>query len=250
MISIRSIAKQFGPVAVLKDISVEIVDGQFVVLFGPSGCGKTTMLRILSTLEHPDSGSVVVDGVVAHHDADGYRQKISFVWQDPRLLPWRSALGNVMLPLELRGGLSKDEIMARARDALDFVGILQSSGLLPRHLSGGMRQRVNLARALALDTEIMLMDEPLANLNEVTDKQVLMRDFQKLWEIKRKTILYVTHSLDESIYLADKIVVCSDKPTVVLSEEPISMPRPRDMNSPDAKQIRENITNLLGTRMI
>jgi ABC-type nitrate/sulfonate/bicarbonate transport system ATPase subunit len=251
MIVVDTVGKSFGAVNVLRDISFEVGTGEFATLFGPSGCGKTTTLRILAGLEAPDQGSVTVDGVDAASSPDRRGRLVSVVWQEPRLLAWRTAAQNVELGLELLElGLSRAEIRQRALESLDLVGLADSAKALPRYLSGGMRQRVNLARALAVDAEVVLMDEPLANLNEVTEKVRLMEQIVKISHVKRKTIVYVTHGLNEGIFMSDKIIVCSAKPTRVLDEVAITTPRPRDLNADEAKAIRDRVTRLLADQLI
>jgi ABC-type nitrate/sulfonate/bicarbonate transport system ATPase subunit len=247
VIEVSGLAKSFGELRVLSDISFRVDRDEFVTIFGPSGCGKTTILRILAALETPDAGRVLVDGVDGLARRDDYKRKISIVWQDPRLLPWRTALGNVAFSLEMRHpDLPRPEVMGRAGRALGLVGLTAFASTLPRQLSGGMRQRVNLARALALDAEIMLMDEPLASLNEITDKRQLMGAISAIWEMKRKTVVYVTHSVSEAVSLSDRIVVFSDKPTRILGEIRVPVARPRDLTSKEVVEICNHITELLG----
>src|SRR5262249_41473232 len=163
VIEVSGLTKSFGALRVLSDISFRADRDEFVTIFGPSGCGKTTVLRILAALETPDAGRVLVDGVDGLARLDDYKKKISIVWQDPRLLPGPPTWGTVAFSLE-RGtrGRRRPDVLGRASQALELVGLRPFASTLPRQLSGGMRQRVNLARALALDAEIMLMDEPLA----------------------------------------------------------------------------------------
>ena len=247
MIEVTGLAKSFGELAVLRDISFRVDRDEFVTIFGPSGCGKTTILRILAALETPDAGRVLVDGVDGLAHRDDYKRKISIVWQDPRLLPWRTAVGNVAFSVEMRHPeVPRDEVARRAGRALELVGLAAFAGSLPRQLSGGMRQRVNLARALALDADIMLMDEPLASLNEITDKRQLMSGISAIWEMKRKTVVYVTHSVSEAVSLSDRIVVFSDKPTRILGEIRVPAARPRDLTSREIVEICNRVTELLG----
>ena len=247
MIEVSGLTKSFGALRVLSDISFRADRDEFVTIFGPSGCGKTTVLRILAALETPDAGRVLVDGVDGLARLDDYKKKISIVWQDPRLLPWRTTLGNVAFSLEMRNpDLPRPDVLGRACQALELVGLRPFASTLPRQLSGGMRQRVNLARALALDAEIMLMDEPLASLNEITDKRQLIGAIASMWELKRKTVIYVTHSVSEAVSLSDRIVVFSDKPTRILGELRVPVARPRDLTSKEVVDICNQIRQLLG----
>lgn len=247
MIDVQQLSKNFGPLQVLNRLSFQVDQGEFVTIFGPSGCGKTTLLRILATLEQPDQGSIVVKGVDAFVQPEEYKGKISMVWQDPRLLPWRTALQNIAFAVEMRyPEVSREVARLRAREALELVGLAEAADHLPRQLSGGMRQRINLARALILDADIMLMDEPLASLNEITEKRQLMDAIAKLWEMKRKTVIYVTHSVSEAIYLSDRIVVLSDKPTALLEQVQVPLGRPRVLTSRTAEEIGNHISELFG----
>ncbi|HLC27098.1 MAG TPA: ABC transporter ATP-binding protein [bacterium] len=247
MIEVRQLGKRFGSLQVLDNLSFKVAQGEFVTIFGPSGCGKTTLLRILATLEQPDEGAIVVDGVDGSSRHEEYKGKISVVWQDPRLLPWRTAVQNVTFALEMRHPeVSKEEARSRANETLKLVGLMDFAGHLPRQLSGGMRQRINLARALVLDADIMLMDEPLSNLNEITEKRQLMNEIARLWEVKRKTVIYVTHSVSEAVYLSDRILVFSDKPTTLLEEVRVSLSRPRNLTSRTAEEIGNHISELFG----
>src|SRR3972149_7489802 len=156
MIEVLDLSKNFGRVRVLDQVSFKVERDEFVTIFGPSGCGKTTLLRILATLEKPDSGHILLDGVDAFKQMEEYKKKISIVWQDPRLLPWRTALGNVTFSLEMRNpDLAKGDGSSLTEKSLALVGLLEFASCLPRQLSGGMRQRINLARALVLDSDIM-----------------------------------------------------------------------------------------------
>jgi len=247
IIEVSRLSKRFGSLQVINSLSFRVAQGEFVTIFGPSGCGKTTLLRILATLEQPDQGTIEVNGVNGFARHEEYKGKISVVWQDPRLLPWRTALQNVTFALEMRyPEVSKGDAKQQAREAIKLVGLVDFADHLPRQLSGGMRQRVNLARALVLDADIMLMDEPLASLNEITEKRQLMNEIAKLWELKRKTIIYVTHSVSEAIYLSDRIVVLSDKPTVLLEQVEIPLSRPRVLTSAAAEKISNHISELFG----
>lgn len=249
MISARQIYKSFESLRVLDGISFTVSSGEFVSIFGPSGCGKTTLLRILAGLERPDRGTIRLKDIDAHERPEEYIARLSFVWQDHRLLPWRSVLSNVVLALELRGERrARKEIVERAEEAIRFVGLESARHLLPRALSGGMRQRINLARALCLDSDVMLMDEPLASLNEVTDKRTLMEKIAQLWQVKRKTIVYVTHSLAEALFLADRIIVVSEKPAKILDSIPVPLPHPRgseDLSRTEVEEIRRRVSGLL-----
>ena len=207
----------------LKDIYLEIERGEFISVIGPSGGGKTTLLRATGGLLKPTSGTVLVGGVPP---AQAQRDKaIGFVFQDPSLLPWRTVLQNVSLPLRLnaRGSAGNGHGPGRL---LETVGLMEFRDYYPHQLSGGMRQRVALARALAVDPAVLLMDEPLGSLDEMT--RVAMRyELLRIWELSRKTVVFVTHSIPEAVLLSDRVVIMSPRPGRILGQVPISEPRPR-----------------------
>jgi NitT/TauT family transport system ATP-binding protein len=248
MIEISSLTKRFGETLILDSFDMRVEEGEFCVIFGPSGCGKTTLLRTVAGLEPPTSGVVRVAGVESGADTEAYARRISIVWQDHRLLAWRTARSNVAFALELRDpGMPAVERDARAIEALRLVGLEPARDQLPRQLSGGMRQRVNLARALVLDAPVMLMDEPLASLNEVTDKAVMVEKILEVWQQRSKTVLYVTHSVNEALLMADRINVLSGRPARVALRRSLKTPRPRDLEALECLAIRREIAGTLGT---
>ncbi|MBI2368697.1 MAG: ABC transporter ATP-binding protein [Deltaproteobacteria bacterium] len=240
----EKLSKSYGLLQVLADVSLSVQGGSFTCIFGPSGCGKTTFLRILAGLEPFNGGAVEIDGQDVRALGTGLGRQLSIVWQDPRLVPWRTAGGNVELALELRGEADRRRRREVAREVLRLVDLESYYDRLPRELSGGMRQRVNLARALALDTPVILMDEPLSNLNEITEKRDLMEKILRLWELRRKTIVYITHLLNEALYLCDRLVLLSAKPTVVVETVDLTIPRPRDLTAEDLETIKRRVNML------
>ena len=222
-LSSRSLTKRFGDLEVLRDISVMIGDGEFVALVGPSGCGKTTFLRIVCGLESADAGTVSVDGATV----TGPGRDRGFVFQSDCLLPWRSVLDNTLVGLELAGRIGAADL-ARTRKLLGLVGLAGFESYFPRQLSGGMRQRVNLARALAIDPEILLMDEPFSALDAQT-REIMQGELQRIWEEGRKTVLFVTHQIDEAVFLSDRVLVFARRPGRILEDVPIDLPRPRTL---------------------
>ena len=227
---------------VLRDVSFDVREGEIVSLVGESGCGKTTLLRIIQGLAHLDSGSILVDGapaVAAGRDR-------GFVFQQASLLPWRSARQNVELGLELQG-VPKAQRTARASALLDLVGLAHAAGQYPHQLSGGMQQRVGLARALAIDPAILLMDEPFSALDAQT-REVLQAELKRIHEKTAKTTLFVTHDLDEALYLSDRIIVFGAKPGRIIeakfarSHRPLSALR----SDPRFQSIREEMWSLIG----
>ncbi len=218
------LGKRFGDLDVLRGIDVTVPDGAFVAIVGPSGCGKTSFLRIVAGLEPQSAGQVLIDGVkVAGPGADR-----GFVFQNDNLLPWRTVLANAMIGPEIGG---RADAAARARTAalLRLVGLAGFENYYPRQLSGGMRQRVNLARALAIDPRILLMDEPFSALDAQT-REIMQTELLRIWEQGRKTALFVTHQIDEAVYLADQVLVFARRPGRIREIVPIRLPRPRPLS--------------------
>ena len=227
-ISARGICKSFsaarGPaLTALTDLSIDVSPGEFVAVIGPSGCGKTTLLRILGGLEEPDRGSVRIGDAGPRAAMDA--KAIGYVFQEPALLPWRTVLGNIRLPLEVNPGPGARA--ERAEEVMDSVGMGGFGGYYPHQLSGGMRQRVALARAFAFDPAVLLMDEPLGSLDEIT-REAMRYELLGLWEASGKTVVFITHSVAEAALLADRVIVMSARPGRVVAQMPVEFPRPRD----------------------
>lgn len=205
----------------LAEADFEVSANEFVCLIGPSGCGKSTLLRILGGLVRPTGGRVLFEG----EPMLAPRREIGFVFQRPNLMPWRSALRNVMLPLEI-AGTPRVEAERRARELLELVGLSDFADALPRDLSGGMRQRVALARALIRDPEVLLLDEPFGALDALT-RERLNWELLRIWQARRKTVLMVTHNIQEAVFLSDRVLAMSPRPGRVEREVLIDLPRPR-----------------------
>ena len=211
------------PVQALTGVNLEVADGEFVALLGPTGCGKSTLLRLVSDLLRPTSGTVEVRGNPA---AVARRaNEFGFVFQEAALLPWRTALDNVRLPLEVVK-YPEEQRIARCEHLLEMVGLSKFRGNYPHELSGGMKQRVAIVRALAWNPSILLMDEPFSALDELTKAQ-LQDDLLDLWSREKKTVLFVTHNISEAVYLADRVVVMSSHPGRIARTLDITLPRPR-----------------------
>jgi NitT/TauT family transport system ATP-binding protein len=211
-------------VPALDNVNLTVLDGEFVALLGPSGCGKSSLLRVVAELLRPTSGSVVIH---SSSETENGRPKTALVFQEYALFPWRTVLDNVVFPLEMRG-VSRHESLTRARDVLARVGLQPFARAYPHQLSGGMRQRVGIARAMAAQPEVLLMHEPFGALDAQT-RTVLQEELLRVWESERKTVLYVTHSIDEAVYLADRIVLLTARPGRVKAEYTVELPRPRNM---------------------
>ena len=240
-ISFENVGLTLGGERIYDSVDFTVGEGEFVCLLGPSGCGKSTSLRIIGDLLRADSGRVLVNG---RAPAEGWSE-IAFVFQSPRLAPWRSALANVLLGAELRfGKAAAKQREARARDLLALVGLSDSAAKYPLMLSGGERQRVAIARALAVDPAIILLDEPFSALDPNT-RQRLRAEIERIWLETKKTILFVTHDIDEALVLADRIVLLSNKPTRVLEDIRVAAPRPRDLNADqDLRAIKARLQDL------
>lgn len=217
LLEVDEVTKQYGQVLVYGGLSFDVKQDEFVTIFGPSGCGKTTLLKLLGALEEPTSGEIRFKGQDINEFTEEYKDKSAFVWQSDRLAPWRTAAGNIELALSLRDpSIDQEEVQQRIDEALQFVNLENFADALPRNLSGGMRQRVNLARALSLNSEIIFMDEPLSGLNELVEKKTLKENIIDLHQNTNKTILYVTHSINDAVTMSDRVVVLSTKPTEIL----------------------------------
>ena len=219
------------PVQALSNIDLRIGEGEFVSLIGPSGCGKTTLLRVIADLEHITEGNVRVNGV-SPHDARMARA-YGYVFQAPALFPWRTVLGNVMLPLQIQGG-DKTHNRSTAMAHLERVGLKGFEGKYPWQLSGGMQQRVSIARALAFEPKILMMDEPFGALDEIT-RDRLNEQLQQLWQRERRTVVFVTHSIAEAVYLSTRIVVMSPRPGRIVKVIDSPLPDERHLGLRDTQ---------------
>ncbi|MET0446258.1 MAG: ABC transporter ATP-binding protein [Pseudorhodoplanes sp.] len=222
IVSLRGVAKAFpNGVVALRDATFDIREREFVSLLGPSGCGKSTALRIIAGLTEPSAGDVSWRERPAH----GAAGAIGFVFQEPTLMPWASVASNVYLPLKL-AGVDRAQAMPRIREALDRVGLKAFENAFPRDLSGGMKMRVSIARALVTAPKLLLMDEPFAALDEITRFR-LNNDLLQVWAAMQQTAIFVTHSVFESVYLSSRILVMTQRPGRVFANISIDAPYPR-----------------------
>ena len=223
LVALRGVAKTFpNGTQALAGLDLEVRQGEFLSLLGPSGCGKSTALRIIAGLTESTAGAVAWSGPA---DKAERRGRIGFVFQEPTLMPWATVFDNVRLPLKLAGA-SGGEAAPRVEAVLQRVGLQQFARAYPRELSGGMRMRVSIARALVTEPELLLMDEPFAALDEIT-RFALNDDLLRMWQALRTTIVFVTHSVFESVYLSSRIAVMSPRPGRVVTELAIDAPYPR-----------------------
>jgi NitT/TauT family transport system ATP-binding protein len=209
--------------AALRDVSLQIQKGEFIAIVGASGCGKTTLLRIVDGLIKPTLGQVCVDGQLVTRPGPDR----GFVFQQDALFPWRTVLDNIIFGLEVQGK-KKREALQRADELVRLVGLTGFEQHFPHELSGGMRQRANLARALTIDPDILLMDEPFASLDAQT-RELMQSELLRVWRSNRKTVMFVTHQIDEAVYLADRVVVMTSRPGQVKAILEVDIARPRDL---------------------
>ncbi|MCD6427662.1 MAG: ABC transporter ATP-binding protein [Caldisericaceae bacterium] len=231
-------------VIVLDDINISVEEGEFVALVGPSGCGKSTLLRIIAGLVKPSAGEVIFKG----KKITGINQDVSIVFQTFGLLPWLDVTENITLGLEARG-MSLKERLRKAFKYIDLVGLEGFEEAYPRELSGGMKQRVGIARALVMEPELLLMDEPFSALDAFT-AQNLREEILRLWgsgNLSLKSIIMVTHNIEEAIYLADRVVVLSTHPGKVIGDIRIDMKRPRDKDSVEFTKLYDKIYSMVVT---
>src|SRR5213592_5208763 len=243
-LAIENVSKSFkgasGSVLALDDVSLHVDEGEFVCLVGASGCGKTTLLNMIAGLEKPDSGTVCADGKPVR--APGRERLVMF--QEPALFPWLDVFGNVLFGLKLKPNLTNRDRREVAKYYLELVGLSRFEHANIRELSGGMKQRVSLARALAPNPRMLLMDEPFAALDALTREQ-LYGDLQRIWQARNKTIVFVTHNVREAVCLGDRVLVFSPHPGRIKEEFAVKLPRPRDINSVDLAAHATRITKAL-----
>ena len=242
-VEIRHVFKRFlhngSKLTVLQDVSLTIEQGEFVCLLGPSGCGKSTLIQLIAGLDRPDDGHVLVDG----NEVTGPGFDRVVVFQDAALFPWLSVLGNVEFGLHMKG-LSRPERRARALEHLKLVHLSKFVHAYPHQLSGGMKQRAAIARALVMDPKILLLDEPLGALDAQT-RSILQEEILQLWQATRKTIFFVTHNVREATFLADRVFEITARPGTIKNEYPINVPRPRREQDPHLLTIQAKVMGSL-----
>jgi len=231
-------------VEALSCITFEVANSEFVSVLGPSGCGKTTLLRIVAGLETPTSGTIILDG----EKIEGPSPRMAMIFQEYSLYPWMTVIDNIEFGLEMRG-MPRAERRERALNYLDTVGLREFADRYPYELSGGMRQRVAVARALAVDPHILLMDEPFGALDAQT-RNMLQRELLDIWEKTRKTVLFVTHSVDEAVFLSDRIVILTSRPGRIKEIVPIDLPRPRDRTGVEFARNRRYVLDQIENMVI
>lgn len=244
VISIHNLSKVYaskgGATVALEDASLEVASGEFISLIGPSGCGKTTLLRIIADLIQPSSGEILVAGKPPRQAR--LEREYGYVFQAPALLEWRSVLKNVTLPLEIMG-FAKAEQSARANKLLNLVGLKDFHKQFPWQLSGGMQQRVSIARALAFDPKLLLMDEPFGALDEIT-REAMNLELLRIWQETKKTVVFVTHSIPEAVFLSSRIVVMTPRPGKIERVIPVTLPYPRDTLTRESREFFDLATEV------
>ncbi|MEU4047666.1 ABC transporter ATP-binding protein [Streptomyces olivaceus] len=225
-------------VVALRDVTLSVRDGEFISLVGPSGCGKSTLLKLVNGLEPHTDGTMRF-----RTGTEDRRQAMGMVFQQPLLLPWRTVRANVTLPRELTGGRLRTPDTRRAEELLDTLRLGDFMNSYPRELSGGMQQRVGIARALMHDPRILLMDEPFGALDAMTRDQMSLELLQ-IWERDRKTVLFVTHSISESVLLSDRVVVMSSRPGRIVSVVDVDLPRPRRLSDINTEKFGAHVDEI------
>ena len=238
-IEVKNLTKQFGDLLVLDDINFNIAKGEFIAIVGPTGCGKTTFLNCLTKLYTTTKGNIYIDGEVA----DPKKHNISFVFQEPTSLPWRTVRGNVAYGMEIKK-YPKKEIDEKVELMLKLVGLSDMAGLYPNQISASMVQRLTVARAFSVDPDLLLMDEPYGQL-DIKLRFYLEDELIRLWKTLGNTILFVTHNIEEAVYIAERVFVLSTKPTTIKEKVVVDLPRPRNPLDPKFIEIRKYITELI-----
>ena len=236
-VKVRSLSKSFGDLSVLDNISFDIQKGDFVCIVGPTGCGKTTFLNLLVKLIEPTSGEILID----NEPADPKKHNMAFVFQEPSAYPWLTVEENIQYGLKIKKA-PKAVIAERTEEILDILGLQEVRKTYPHQLSASLEQRVVIGRAFALHPDLLLMDEPYAQM-DIKMRYYLEDQVIKLWQKTGSTVLFITHNIEEAIYLSEKCLILTNKPTTLKEEKRIDLPRPRDIASPEFIAVREYVTN-------
>ncbi|BCS96457.1 ATP-binding protein [Desulfoluna limicola] len=238
-IEVKNLTKRFGDLLVLDKINFTVAEGEFLSIVGPTGCGKTTFLNLLSTLMPSSEGNIFIDGDIA----DPTKHNLAFVFQEPTCLPWRTVRENVAFGMEVKN-VSEAEKEERLNRIMDMVGLTDCANLYPNQVSASMIQRIAVARAFSVDPDLLLMDEPYGQL-DVKLRYYLEDELVSLQNKLKSTVIFVTHNIEEAVYVADRILVLSNKPTNVRAEVVVDLPRPRNPMDPKFVEIREHVTELI-----
>jgi len=235
---VAQVRKVFGTLEAIKNISVDVADGEFISVLGPSGCGKSTLLMMIAGLTQPTSGELVLAG----SPITGPRNDVGVVFQSPVLLPWRSVIDNVLFPIELLR-LPRAQYHDRAMDLLKMTKLEDFADALPRQLSGGMKQRASICRALVHNPSTLLMDEPFSALDAITRDDMAV-ELLRIWQANRKTVIFVTHSIREAAFLSDRVLVMGRRPATIIDEVKIDLQRPRQIGMTEEEDFNKYVRHL------
>ncbi|MGH8634451.1 MAG: ABC transporter ATP-binding protein [Burkholderiales bacterium] len=235
-----NVTQRFNGLTVFDHLAFSVRENEFLCVLGKSGCGKTTLANLMTGLVPASQGGVTIDG----EPVDPKRHELAFVFQEPSLWPWRNVRDNIRIGIEIKNA-PPPEADRRLREMVELVGLNGFEGYYPYQISGGMKQRVAIARAFAVDADLILMDEPFAALDAQT-RQNMQAEVLRIWERRKHTVVFITHSLEEAIYLAERIIVLSDKPAVIKGDFPVHLPRPRDFAHEGFIALRKQLGKLIG----
>ena len=238
-IKVRNLSKHFGDLVVLHHMNFDIYEGEFLCVVGPTGCGKTTFCNVVTRLLPPTEGTILMDG----EEIDCAKHNVSFVFQEPSCLPWRNIWDNVKFGLEIRK-VPEREINERVTAILKVTGLIDFKDFFPNQISAGMKQRVAIARAFVTEPDLLLMDEPFGHLDTSTRFHIENKLIE-VWQRTKRTIIFVTHNLEEAVYLSERILVCTQKPTGIKEEVIVDLPYPRDITDFKFVKIRKRVTDLV-----
>lgn len=238
-VTVNGLTKKFGDLLVLNDISFKVYEGELLCIVGPTGCGKTTFLNLLSRLIPPTKGNILIDG----QEADPKKHNLSFVFQEPSCMPWCTVKENIAYGMEVKK-LPRPVLEERLKKIMELVGLTESANLYPNQISSSMEQRVAIARAFTVNPDLLLMDEPYGQL-DVKLRYYLEDELVRIWQELKSTVLFVTHNIEEAVYVANRILVLTNKPTTVKSEVIVDLPRPRYFRDPKFVEIRKQVTDLI-----
>jgi ABC-type nitrate/sulfonate/bicarbonate transport system ATPase subunit len=238
-IEVRNLTKRFGDLLVLDEISFNVGEGEFLSIVGPTGCGKTTFLNTLSKLIPSTAGDIFIDGEVA----DPQKHHLSFVFQEPTCMPWRTVRENVAYGMEVKH-VPKEEMEEKLDQIMGMVGLADCADLYPNQISASMLQRIAVARAFAVNPDLLLMDEPYGQL-DVKLRYYLEDELVRLWEHLKSTVIFVTHNIEEAVYVSERILILSNKPAKIKAEVKVDLPRPRSLIDPRLVEIRKEVTELI-----
>ncbi|HEV2303682.1 MAG TPA: ABC transporter ATP-binding protein [Stellaceae bacterium] len=237
-VAVRSVRKSYGDLEAIREVGFSLAAGEFLAVLGPSGCGKSTLLMMIAGLVEPSAGEIVIDGAAVH----GPRREIGMVFQSPVLLPWRTILDNVLLPIEMLR-LPRRDYQRRAVELLAMAKIEDFATRLPRELSGGMRQRAAICRALIHNPSLLLMDEPFSALDAITRDEMGL-ELLRIWQLHKKSVLFITHSIREAAFLSDRVLVMGRRPATIIAETRIALPRPRRIEMMEGAAFNAHVREL------